>query len=99
MNYRREIDGLRALAVVPVILFHIGFQAFGGGFVGFDVFFVISGYLIATIIISELEQDDFSIIGFYARRARRIFPVLFVVMLLCLPFAWLWLIPTEMRSF
>ncbi len=56
MDYRREIDGLRALAVLPVILFHAGFEAFSGGFVGVDVFFVISGYLITTIILADLEQ-------------------------------------------
>ena len=66
MDYRREIDGLRAVAVLPVILFHAGFQFFGGGFVGVDVFFVISGYLITTILIHELEAGKFSIVNFYA---------------------------------
>ena len=99
MNYRSEIDGLRALAVIPVILFHAGFQAFSGGFVGVDVFFVISGYLITTIIASELEQGNFSLIKFYERRVRRILPALFFVMLVCLPFAWAWLLPTDMRDF
>jgi peptidoglycan/LPS O-acetylase OafA/YrhL len=99
MEYRREIDGLRALAVLPVILFHGGFQAFSGGFVGVDVFFVISGYLITSIILSELDQGKFSIITFYERRARRILPALFLVMFVCLPFAWLWLLPNEMRRF
>ncbi len=56
MKYRSEIDGLRAIAVVPVILFHAGFEIFGGGFVGVDVFFVISGYLITTIIINEMDD-------------------------------------------
>jgi len=56
MNYRREIDGLRAIAVIPVIFFHAGFEAFSGGFVGVDVFFVISGYLITTIIMSDLKK-------------------------------------------
>lgn len=87
MNYRREIDGLRALAVLPVILFHAGFEVFGGGFVGVDIFFVISGYLITTIILTELEQGKFSIVNFYERRARRILPALFLVMLVCIPFA------------
>lgn len=99
MHYRREIDGLRALAVVPVILFHAGFSAFSGGFVGVDVFFVISGYLITTIILAELEHGGFSIVGFYERRARRILPALFVVMIACIPFAWLWLVPREMKDF
>ncbi len=81
MQYRREIDGLRAVAVIPVIFFHAGFTIFSGGYVGVDVFFVISGYLITSIIISELEQGNFSILRFYERRARRILPALFFVML------------------
>jgi len=99
MKYRAEIDGLRALAVLPVILFHAGFQWFSGGFVGVDVFFVISGYLITTIIISEMAEGKFSIINFYERRARRILPALFFVMAACLPFAWLWLTPTDLKDF
>ena len=99
MNYRAEIDGLRALAVLPVILFHAGFELFKGGFVGVDVFFVISGYLITTIIISEIAEGKFSIINFYERRARRILPALFFVMLVCLPFAWFWLIPNDLKDF
>ncbi|QEL65050.1 hypothetical protein OTERR_15740 [Oryzomicrobium terrae] len=99
MDYRREIDGLRALAVLPVILFHAGFEAFGGGFVGVDIFFVISGYLITTIILAELEQGKFSIVNFYERRARRILPALFLVMLICIPFAWFWLLPSDMKDF
>ncbi|MFK8029521.1 MAG: acyltransferase family protein [Gammaproteobacteria bacterium] len=99
MDYRREIDGLRAVAVLPVILFHAGFSAFGGGFVGVDVFFVISGYLITSIILSEIEQGSFSIVNFYERRTRRILPALFLVTLFCLPFAWLWLLPADMVSF
>lgn len=99
MNYRPEIDGLRALAVLPVIFFHAGFDAFNGGFVGVDVFFVISGYLITTIILADLEQGKFSIIEFYERRARRILPVLFLVMLVTLPFAWFWLLPGDMKDY
>ena len=99
MDYRREIDGLRALAVLPVILFHAGFKTFSGGFVGVDVFFVISGYLITTIILTELEQGKFSIVNFYERRARRILPALFLVMLVCIPFAWFWLLPSDMNDF
>jgi|TARA_B100001093_G_scaffold183532_1_gene176164 peptidoglycan/LPS O-acetylase OafA/YrhL len=87
MKYRAEIDGLRALAVLPVILFHAGFEWFGGGFVGVDVFFVISGYLITTIIISDMSEGKFSIVNFYERRARRILPALFFVMAVCIPFA------------
>ena len=76
MKYRAEIDGLRALAVVPVILFHAGFELFSGGFVGVDVFFVISGYLITTILIEDFDNKRFSIVNFYERRARRILPAL-----------------------
>jgi peptidoglycan/LPS O-acetylase OafA/YrhL len=99
MDYRKEIDGLRALAVLPVILFHAGFETFSGGFVGVDVFFVISGYLITTIILEELEQGKFSIVNFYERRARRILPALFLVMFVCVPFAWFWLLPSDMKDF
>jgi peptidoglycan/LPS O-acetylase OafA/YrhL len=99
MDYRREIDGLRALAVLPVILFHAGFQTFSGGFVGVDIFFVISGYLITSIILAEMEAGTFTLANFYERRARRILPALFVLMALCLPFAWLWLLPQDMKSF
>lgn len=99
MKYRAEIDGLRALAVVPVILFHAGFEIFGGGFVGVDVFFVISGYLITTILIEDIEKKRFSIVSFYERRARRLFPALFFVMLVCIPFAWLWMLPSQVESF
>ena len=99
MKYRAEIDGLRALAVMPVILFHAGFEWFSGGFVGVDVFFVISGYLIATILIEDLENNRFSIVNFYERRARRILPALFFVLAACLPFAWLWLTPTDLKDF
>jgi peptidoglycan/LPS O-acetylase OafA/YrhL len=97
-NYRPDIDGLRAVAVLPVILFHAGFKALGGGFVGVDVFFVISGYLITTIIAKEIGQGQFSILRFYERRARRILPALFLVMLCTLPWAWLWLQPQDMKN-
>ena len=97
--YRPEIDGLRALAVLPVLLFHAGFQFFQGGFVGVDIFFVISGYLIANIIINELSIERFSLLTFYERRARRILPALFCVMFFSIPFAWLWLVPYDLNNF
>ncbi|MEO7246823.1 MAG: acyltransferase family protein [Novosphingobium sp.] len=99
MYYRREIDGLRAIAVVPVILFHAGFAVFSGGFIGVDVFFVISGYLITQILMAEIERGDFSIARFYERRARRILPMLFFVILCCIPFALLWLNPSQLYDF
>jgi len=99
MKYRPEIDGLRALAVLPVILFHARIQTFSGGFVGVDVFFVISGYLITSIIQSDLAKGQFSIVNFYERRARRILPALFLVVACCLPAAWFWLWPNDMKAF
>lgn len=99
MQYRREIDGLRAIAVLPVILFHAGFSWFSGGYVGVDVFFVISGYLITSILLSDLDKGTFSIARFYERRARRILPALFFVMLCCIPFAWAWMTPTQFADF
>jgi peptidoglycan/LPS O-acetylase OafA/YrhL len=99
LKYRAEIDGLRALAIVPVILFHAGFELFNGGFVGVDVFFVISGYLITTILIEDIENNRFNIVNFYERRARRILPALFFVMLVCIPFAWMWMPLNQMKDF
>lgn len=99
LRYRPEIDGLRAIAVVPVILFHAGFQALSGGFVGVDIFFVISGYLITSIILIELGKGSFTVANFYERRARRILPALFFMLAVSLPFAWFWLAPSDMRNF
>ena len=99
MKYRREIDGLRAVAVLPVILFHAGLTFWSGGFVGVDVFFVISGYLITTILIDERERGTYSLLGFYERRARRILPALFLVLIACIPFAWMWVPPYPFEDF
>ena len=99
MSYRPEIDGLRAIAVLPVVLFHAGIELFSGGFVGVDVFFVISGYLITTIILTDLKQDKFKIVKFYERRARRILPALFFITFSCLPFAYFTLLPNELVNF
>lgn len=99
LHYRREIDGLRAVAVLPVILFHAGFDAFSGGFVGVDVFFVISGYLITGILARDLAAGRFSLPGFYERRARRILPALFVMLLASLPLAWALMTPEQLGSF
>ena len=79
LNYRADIDGLRAIAVLSVVFYHAGFGLFCGGFVGVDVFFVISGYLITTIIVQEIYDGRFSIARFYERRIRRIFPALFAM--------------------
>jgi peptidoglycan/LPS O-acetylase OafA/YrhL len=99
LNYRNEINGLRAIAIIPVILFHAGFSLFTGGYIGVDVFFVISGYLITGIIVEDLEAKRFKLADFYARRVRRILPALFVVSTVCIPFSWLWMRPDQMRDF
>ena len=98
-KYRPEIDGLRALAILPVILFHAGYNNFEGGYVGVDIFFVISGYLISSIIIYEVESGKFSLKNFYERRARRILPALFSVILISAPFAWFILLPADLELF
>lgn len=99
MKYRQEIDGLRAVAVVPVMLFHSQVAGFAGGFVGVDVFFVISGFLITTILMSDLKNGHFSLLRFYERRARRLLPALILLLLLCLPFAWWWMLPDDLENF
>ena len=80
MEYRKDIDGLRSLAIIPVVLFHAGFDFLSGGYVGVDIFFVISGFLITSVIIRGLETGKFSFTHFYERRARRLLPALFAVL-------------------
>lgn len=99
IKYRKEIDGLRAVSVLPVIFFHANFELFSGGFVGVDIFFVISGYLITSIILGEMKEGTFSLVKFYERRVRRILPALFVVILASLPFAWFWMLPDDLENF
>ena len=105
LTYRAEIDGLRAIAVSAVILYHakisiFSYQPFKGGFIGVDIFFVISGYLITSIILKELvTTGSFSFKYFYERRIRRILPVLIFVMLVSLPFAWIYLLPGSFIDF
>ena len=99
INYRPEIDGLRALAVLPVLLYHIGFGGFSGGFIGVDIFFVISGYLITSIILKEKAQDEFSLANFYERRARRILPALLSVILVSICLSYFWMAPGQMKEF
>lgn len=96
IKYRRDIDGLRAIAVVSVLLFHAYPQSLSGGFVGVDVFFVISGFLITKVIATTQEQGTFSIGDFYSRRIRRIFPALAVVLLTCLAIGWQMLVAEDL---
>ena len=97
MIYRPEIDGLRAIAVLAIVFFHAGFTAVPGGYVGVDVFFVISGYLITTIIESQLATEQFSFKAFYIRRARRILPALFVMVLATFIAGWFWFLPADLK--
>lgn len=99
MNYRNEINGLRALAIIPVIFFHLDFKIFKNGFLGVDIFFVISGYLITTLIIKELINKNFSVKFFLEKRARRILPALYFLMIVTLPLAWIFLSRNELSSY
>lgn len=99
MKYRPEIDGLRAVAVIPVILFHSGYQGISGGFVGVDIFFVISGFLITSLLLKDVTDGSFSVLQFYARRARRILPALFFVIMCTIPLSYLWLSPQDLKSY
>lgn len=99
MQYRSEIDGLRAIAVVPVLLFHAGYSLFSGGFVGVDIFFVISGYLISSLIYQEAAAGKFSILNFYERRIRRIIPALIAVMIPCMIIAPFVMLPDDFENF
>ena len=103
--YRPEIDGLRAIAVVSVILYHfqisiLDYQTFSGGFIGVDIFFVISGYLITLIILKELvTTGKFSFKFFYERRIRRLIPLLLVVIIITIPFALYYLLPNDLMDY
>jgi peptidoglycan/LPS O-acetylase OafA/YrhL len=99
LKYRAEIDGLRAIAVLSVIFYHAFPSVVSGGFVGVDVFFVISGYLITNILLKELQAEKFSIVRFYERRARRIMPALFFMIIVCIPFGYYYLLPDDINSF
>jgi len=99
VSYRPDIDGLRAVAVLLVVAFHLAPAKLHGGFIGVDVFFVISGYLIGSIILSEIGASRFSLLSFYERRIRRIVPALFVMLVVCAIFAYKLLLPAEMEEF
>ena len=98
MKYRPDIDGLRTIAVIPVVLFHAGIPGFTGGYVGVDVFFVISGYLITSLILFQQERGRFTVRWFYERRIRRIFPALFVVMFFCIIAGWAVMTPNDYKG-
>ena len=98
LRYRADIDGLRALAVIAVILFHTFPNILPGGFIGVDVFFVISGYLITQITLVDLDSGKFSAAYFYARRVRRIFPALITVLIITFAFGWHYFLPLELTS-
>lgn len=97
--YRPDIDGLRAIAIVAVVIFHAYKDFLSGGFVGVDIFFVISGFLISTILFKNIENNQFSIVDFYIRRVRRIFPALLTVMLATMLTAWYVLFLDEFSTF
>jgi len=99
MKYRRDIDGLRCLAIVPVVLYHAGADCFSGGFVGVDIFFVISGFLITSIIRHEIRKDRFTIAGFYERRCRRILPALVTVIAVCVVVGYFTMLPGQYADF
>jgi peptidoglycan/LPS O-acetylase OafA/YrhL len=98
-RYRPDVDGLRAVAVLAVIFYHLGFRSFRSGLVGVDVFYVISGYLITSLLVKDLEAGRFSIISFYERRMRRIFPALFTVLFVCTLAASVLFDPPELAKF
>ena len=97
-NYRADIDGLRAIAVVMVVVFHAFPSQLGGGFIGVDIFFVISGFLITNILTNGLKENKFDLINFYCRRIQRIFPALIVVLVACFTFGWFNLLADEYKQ-
>ncbi len=98
-KYRPEVDGLRALAILPVIFFHTGLPAFNSGLIGVDIFFIISGYLITSIIFKESSTQEFSIKYFYLRRIRRLLPALFLMMVITIPISFFLMQPYYLENF
>lgn len=97
-KYRPDIDGLRGVAILSVLIFHTFPWSLQGGFIGVDIFFVISGFLISKIIFENLDKDKFSFISFYSRRIKRIFPALLLVLIFCLVFGWFVLMTAEYKQ-
>lgn len=98
LKYRQDIDGLRALAIIPVVLYHLGYGVFSGGFVGVDVFFVISGFLITSIIWKDISKGEFTFGNFWKRRAIRILPAMYLVIVAVLIYGWFYSAPTDYES-
>lgn len=98
MKYRPDVDGLRAVAVLPVVFYHAGFSGPSGGFVGVDIFFVISGFLITSIVAGEINEGRFSLLSFYEKRARRILPALSVMIIASFLVGYFLLVPSEMKD-
>ena len=98
-RYRADIDGLRAIAVIPVLFYHFGVPGFSGGFVGVDIFFVISGYLICGMIDGDIRKGSFSLANFYKRRILRILPALFAVFLVTSVLAAFYCLPVELVDY
>ena len=99
LSYRKDITILRSIAVTAVVLYHLDYQLFSGGWLGVDIFFVISGYLISNIIVSELNENKFSLLNFYNRRIRRILPALFSTLALSIPFSYILLTPKAISEY
>ena len=99
IEYRADIDGLRAIAFLSVFFYHLGFAAFGSGYSGVDVFFVISGYLIGGQIVNSVQSGSFSFREFYSRRFRRILPALYFVIISCMAVGYFWLLPYDYQYF
>ena len=99
VEFRNDINLLRAISVLSVVLYHADFKYFKGGWLGVDIFFVISGFLISNIIISELIHNEFSFKSFYIRRLKRILPALFFILTISLPFAYELLTPKNLISY
>lgn len=98
LKYRADIDGIRCLAILPVVIFHAFPHLIPGGFIGVDIFFVISGYLISSIIYQESHQGTFSYSNFYYRRIKRIFPALLAVLLFCMVMSYIYMLPSELKT-
>lgn len=97
-NFRYDINGLRAYAVILVVLFHFGIIGFAAGFIGVDIFFVISGFLMTSIVIKSLDKGNFSLLKFYLARGIRIVPALFVVSTIVLILGWFLVLPTDYKA-